>query len=79
MSDGAEYLKYVTERVVSYWETPKAPESRRERRRKREPWVTRWFGQILPAGIGIWWSSRKSAGGFTSAEPHGAERQADYS
>lgn len=60
MSDGAEYLKYVTERVVSYWEKPHTPEARRERRQKREPWMVRWFGQLLPIGLGIWWSRRKT-------------------
>lgn len=60
MSDGADYLKYVTQRVVSYWETPKTPELRRERRQKREPWWVRWFGQLLPVGIVIWWKNRKS-------------------
>jgi hypothetical protein len=60
MSDGSEYVKYVTQRVVSYWETPKAPEYRRERRQRREPWVTRWFGQLLPMGIRVWLSGRKS-------------------
>lgn len=59
MGDGADYLKYVTERVVSYWETQEAPELRRERREKREPWTTRWFGQLLPVGIGMWLQDRR--------------------
>jgi hypothetical protein len=58
MSDGSDYLKYVTQRVVTYWETPKAPEYRRERRQRREPWVTRWFGQLLPMGILVIWNGR---------------------
>ncbi|TJY41345.1 YqzE family protein [Cohnella pontilimi] len=60
MSDGSEYIKYVTKRVVTYWETPKAPEQRRLVRQRREPWVTRWFGQLLPIGIRVWLSGRKS-------------------
>lgn len=57
--DGSEYFKYVTARVVHYWESPRGPEIRRERRRKREPWMTRWFGQLLPIGLRIWWNRRK--------------------
>ncbi|MBW5445143.1 YqzE family protein [Cohnella sp. CFH 77786] len=81
MSDGAEYLKYVTERIVSYWEAPPSPEARRERRLKREPWAFRWFGQLLPAGIGIWWRSRRQHAGRTdTAETLSyGEGQADYS
>lgn len=59
MGDGAEYLKYVTERVIAYWQQPQAaPEVRRERRNRREPWVSRWFGQLLPVGIAVWWRQR---------------------
>lgn len=80
MSDGADYLKYVTERVVSYWETPKTPEIRRERRQKREPWVSRWFGQLLPVGLGIWWNGRKAAhSGTDMPDMHNLAEHADYS
>ncbi len=62
MGDMAEYVKYVTERVVTHWEKPKEPpEARRERRRRREPWMLRWFGQLLPVGIVIWWNGRRLA------------------
>lgn len=81
MKDGAEFLKYVTERVVSRWETAGTPEDRRTRRQRREPWVTRWFGQLLPVGIGIWWSRRKAVVRFLQAKQSGSrtDRQADYS
>jgi hypothetical protein len=59
MSDSADYIKLVTERVVRYWDTPKAPEHRRDHRQSREPWQTRWFGQLLPAAFGIWKSQRR--------------------
>ncbi|WP_276355848.1 YqzE family protein [Cohnella caldifontis] len=78
MSDGADFLKYVTERVVTYWETPKAPEERRERRMRREPWVTRWFGQLLPVGIGIWLNSRKGEREEAAESPGISQSPADY-
>jgi hypothetical protein len=74
MSDGSDYLKYVTQRVVTYWETPKAPEYRRERRQRREPWVTRLFGQLLPIGIRVWLNGRK-----TEADRHEVAELADPS
>ena len=62
MGDLADYVKYVTERVVTNWEKPQEPpEVRRERRRKREPWAIRWFGHLLPVGIVVWWNLRRSA------------------
>ncbi len=80
MSDGADYVKYVTERMIRYWEEPEAREQRRERKLKREPWVIRWFGQLLPLGIGIWWSERKSAEDSKQGESlPGSPQPADYS
>ena len=62
MGDMADYVKYVTERVVTRLEKPQeAPEARRERRRKREPWMLRWFGHLLPVGIFVWWRGRRLA------------------
>lgn len=60
MSDGAELLKYVTKRVVTYMEQPKSAELRRERKSRKEPFLTKWFGQLLPIGIHLWWSGRKN-------------------
>lgn len=54
MKDGVEYVKFVTAKMVKHWERADQPEDRRARERKREPWVTRWFGQLLPLGIGLW-------------------------
>ena len=60
--DGNEYLKYVTERVVSYMDRPaeRTEEARQDQPRKklsREPWLTRWFG-VAPMGLMMWWNSR---------------------
>lgn len=51
MAKGDELVKYITERVVDYVETPR--EVRRERSRAREPWGNRWFGMI-PFAISLW-------------------------
>ena len=48
MVKGQEFVKYVTEKVVHYIDTPS--DQRREKRALRkqssEPWQTRWFGMI---------------------------------
>jgi|GEM_PF-350657 len=54
MSDGAEYVKYVTERLIQYWEDPKMRELKLERKKRREPWPDRWFGHMVSAGFRIW-------------------------
>lgn len=54
MSDGAEYVKYVTERLLRYWEQPEPREAKLERKRRREPWADRWFGHVMAAGFRIW-------------------------
>ncbi|MBO7744887.1 YqzE family protein [Paenibacillus sp. MWE-103] len=41
-----EYIRYMTDRVVDYMETPQAQrkENRKKAKAAREPWLTRWFG-----------------------------------
>ncbi len=51
MAKGDELVKYITERVVDYVETPR--EVRRERSKGREPWANRWFGMI-PFSLSLW-------------------------
>jgi hypothetical protein len=55
--DGTEYLKYVTERVVSYMDTEAEEEAKPHKKLSREPWLTRWFG-VLPMGFMMWWANR---------------------
>lgn len=53
MAKGDELVKYITERVVNYVETPK--EIRKEQRtRYKEPWSRKMFGMI-PVSISLWW------------------------
>lgn len=51
MAKGDELVKYITERVVNYVETPK--EIRKERSKPKESWSHLWFGMI-PFSIGLW-------------------------
>lgn len=50
MASGDELIKYITERVVHYIDTPKEA---RKRKQSREAWSTRWFGMI-PFSMSLW-------------------------
>ncbi|MEK3882562.1 YqzE family protein [Paenibacillus sp. PL2-23] len=64
MKGGADYVKFVTERFVSYMETPAETRklTRTSAKAQREPWLTRWFGWG-PAGLMIWWRGKGRDGG----------------
>lgn len=51
MAKGDELVKYITEKVVDFVETPR--EVRRERSKPKEPWTRRWFGMI-PFSVSLW-------------------------
>ncbi|WP_435921597.1 YqzE family protein [Paenibacillus sp. DYY-L-2] len=51
MAKGDELVKYITERVVDYVETPR--DIRKEKARLKESWSSRWFGMI-PFSISLW-------------------------
>jgi hypothetical protein len=59
MAKGEELVKYVTQRVVTYMDTP--PEERKQRRMERkqyrESWESRWFG-MLPMAISLFIGGR---------------------
>lgn len=59
-SDGEELVKYITERVVGYMESPR--EDRHRGRGGRQSWSQRWFGMV-PLGLSIWRSGRRQKGG----------------
>lgn len=48
MAKGEEIVKYVTQKVVEYIDTPREhrQQQRQTRRATKEPWTTRWFGMI---------------------------------
>jgi len=53
---GEDLIKYITQRVVTYMDTP--VEARRERQmerknRAKESWQTKWFGMV-PFGVKMW-------------------------
>lgn len=64
MAKGEELVKFVTQRVVRYIDTPsevrKQERERRKHRRKSEPWSVRWFG-LVPMGLSMWASKYKKA------------------
>jgi hypothetical protein len=55
--DGSEYLKYVTEQVVSYMEAPANEDEKKHKKVSREPWLTKWFG-VAPMGLMMWWNNK---------------------
>ncbi|NMO95342.1 YqzE family protein [Paenibacillus lemnae] len=50
MASSDELIKYITQRVVRYIDTPKEI---RKSKPKRETWSTRWFGMI-PFSMSLW-------------------------
>ncbi|WP_028559962.1 YqzE family protein [Paenibacillus pinihumi] len=61
MANGTEWVKFMTERVVDYIETPREQrkQTRLEAKAAREPWLIRWFG-LAPLGLKVWWHGRKN-------------------
>lgn len=57
---GDDLVKYITERVITYMDTPKElrKEKRKQQKDQKEPWTTRWFG-LLPLAISLWNQNRK--------------------
>ncbi|MBB3110022.1 hypothetical protein FHS18_002085 [Paenibacillus phyllosphaerae] len=59
MAGRDDLIKYVTQQLVTYMDTP--GEQRKQKRQAakaaREPWLTRWFG-MAPIGIALWWKGR---------------------
>ena len=59
MASGEEIVKYMTQKMVQYIDTPR--EERRLRRLQRrnisEPWSTRWFG-LIPMAFAMWVSHK---------------------
>lgn len=55
MANGDDFVKYLTERVVKFVETPKEVRRQKKAGRKevKEQWQYRWFG-MLPFAIRMW-------------------------
>ncbi|TXK85969.1 YqzE family protein [Paenibacillus sp. N3.4] len=55
MAKSDELVKYITEQVVTYIETPKdvRQQVKALNKEKRENWQTRWFG-LLPLATRMW-------------------------
>lgn len=52
MDSGKDYLKYLTERIVRYVDTPRN-ERKMARTTSKETWQYRWFG-MLPVSFRVW-------------------------
>ncbi|WJH34486.1 YqzE family protein [Paenibacillus aurantius] len=62
MAKSDELVKYITQRVVQYMETPKEQRKQvRLEKRAREPWTVRWFG-MLPMALSMWADTKKAKG-----------------
>ncbi|TVY04341.1 YqzE family protein [Cohnella terricola] len=68
--DSSEYLKYMTERVVSYMERSEDEETSPPKK-SREPWLTKWFG-VAPLGLMVWWMNRTESRNKTRPEARSA-------
>lgn len=51
LADGDKLVRYITEQVVTYLETP--GRNRRNSGKYRERWAYRWFG-LVPFAFGHW-------------------------
>jgi 5'(3')-deoxyribonucleotidase len=51
MAKSDELVKYITQRVVHYIDTPK--DERKARTKAKEPWTMKWFGMI-PFAVSLW-------------------------
>lgn len=72
MAKGDELVKYITERVVDYMETPK--DVRRSRGKEKEPWSRRWFGMI-PFSLGMLWRQVANKPSFNGKGKSTSERK----
>jgi len=57
MGDELKLVKYITEQVVTYIETPR---EERHHTEFKEPWSTKWFGMI-PISLSLWRSNTRSS------------------
>jgi len=60
VAKGEEIVKYVTQKVVEYIETPKEhrQQQRMNKRMSKEPWTTRWFGMI-PLSLSMMFGTKR--------------------
>ncbi|MCM3205261.1 YqzE family protein [Paenibacillus illinoisensis] len=58
MAKSDELVKYITQRVVHFMDTPK--EERKGRSKIKEPWAMKWFG-MLPFAVSLWVGEKEKA------------------
>lgn len=54
-----DYVRFLTERLVQYIDTPRAERKRRRKERQRDPWDRRWFGDI-PFSLHMSWQNNRT-------------------
>lgn len=63
MAKSDDLVKYITQQVVTYMDTPREVRRRqrqdRRTKRREEPWSYRWFG-MLPLSIRLWFGKKES-------------------
>jgi hypothetical protein len=64
MAKGDELVKFITEQVVTYIETPKEvrKQAKQSSKQHKESWQTRWFGMLPLAIRMLIQQARKSKG-----------------
>ncbi|WP_427052560.1 YqzE family protein [Paenibacillus sp. TC-CSREp1] len=75
MAKGDELVKYITQRVVHYMDTPK--DERKERRaqsRRKEPWSIKWFGMI-PFAVSLWVGQKESSMKLKHRKHHSSKKR----
>ncbi len=60
MAKSDELIKYITQQVVTYIDTPAdiRKENRKALQGQKEPWQSKWFGMV-PFAIHMWLTQRK--------------------
>ncbi|PQP80168.1 YqzE family protein [Paenibacillus sp. PCH8] len=58
MAKSDELVRYITQRVVHYIDTPK--DERKDRAKRKEPWTMKWFGMI-PFAVSLWVGKKEKA------------------
>ncbi|ANE48261.1 hypothetical protein SY83_20420 [Paenibacillus swuensis] len=55
MAKGEDLIKYITQQVVTYIDTPKEIRHQARNTARKEPWESKWFGMI-PISLKLWFT-----------------------
>ncbi|MCA1031712.1 YqzE family protein [Bacillus timonensis] len=56
-----DYVKFVTQQIVSYIDKPKEvrKQTRQKRKQEKSPMLDRWFG-VIPFAFMLWYKKKKN-------------------